>query len=306
MNLYTKLFFSLLLQIACSYAKAQTMTEIQSVQRSLVAKMTGQSVPENSRILTDRSRFIHRRASVGLLTEALREIALKPEHHKYAYPNNNFFIDLLFDPYRGTNVYTIIPSTVPSDEYVILGAHYDSEPGSPGADDNASGVALVYMIGKMLSELEHRDINFMLVFFDQEENDEIGSKAFARKVRKEKLNIHSVHVADMVGWDSDGDRAVELSPTRSTLVDLYREAGLVLGIPIYTSNAMSSDHKSFHDAGYEAVLLSEEYKGGDFNPHYHSPEDVYEIVDFDYLESCTRLTFEVMKNIISNNQLTDL
>ena len=59
-------------------------------------------------------------------------------------------------------VYTIIPSTVASSEYVIIGAHYDSYKDTPGADDNASGCALVYGLGKMLTQLETRSKNIIL------------------------------------------------------------------------------------------------------------------------------------------------
>ncbi|MEQ9405673.1 MAG: M28 family peptidase [Cyclobacteriaceae bacterium] len=298
-----KYFFILLIAFLFPrLMNAQSEVSITHMQQRLVAKMTGKAEAEPSVFIHDRSSKEQRRKSVVLLMEALEEIGLEPEIHSYRYPNVNAFVDLLFDPFRGVNVYAVIPSTEPDDEYIILGAHYDSEPCAPGADDNGSGVALVHAVGYELSKLETRTINFMLVFFDQEENDEVGSKAFVKMVKKEGMNIHSVHIADMVGWDSDGDYAVELSPKNSRLIKHYEKAALNLKIPVFTTNVMSSDHKSFYDEGYSTVLITEEYQNGDFNPYYHSEKDTYDRINFPYLLSCTQLVTAIMKEYATQNR----
>ena len=67
--------------------------------------------------------------------------------------------------FKGVNLYTIILATVPSSEYVIIGAHYDTFKDTPGADDNASGCALVYGLGKMVTKLEKRSKNMIWFFW---------------------------------------------------------------------------------------------------------------------------------------------
>lgn len=116
---------------------------------------------------------------------------------------------------QGVNIVSHIPATIASEQYVVLGAHYDSVSGSPGANDNATGVAAVLSIASDLAALETRNVHFLTVLFDQEEDDSPGSKAFAKRLINEGLQIHSMHNIDMIGWDGDRDRTVELDvPTQ--------------------------------------------------------------------------------------------
>ena len=195
------------------------------------------------------------------------------------------------------NVYAVIEATTPSDQYVIIGAHYDSEPGSPGAVDNASGVALVCGIAAELTRLEQRRLNFIPVLFDQEEDDEVGSRAFVRYLQQKPWVVHSVHIADLVGWDSDGDRAVEVQSPGSYLERQYTHAASLLGIPIHLTSGRSSDTWPFRDVGFRTVGVWEEYENGDSTPHLHRPSDTYDTVDFEYLSSTTALVLEVLKSL---------
>ncbi len=294
-----KLFVTTILTVACSWGIAQSKFDIHLLQKQLISKMSGVEKLNDSTTLEERGTSADRKRAAELLAEALEEISLDPEEHNYSHPNVNFLVDLLFAPYKGTNVYAVIPATSASDEFVIIGAHYDSEVGAPGADDNATGVALVYALAYQISLMDHRARNFMVVFFDQEESDEIGSKAFARKLKREGVNVHSVHIADMVGWDGDGDFAIEISPASSVMAPVYEEAAKDQGLPVQKTNVMSSDHKSFHDVGYPSILVSEEFVNGDFNPYYHSPEDTYDTINFEYLSSCTELMYGVMDKLAS-------
>ena len=298
MKLFTKLLVASLIGFSAC-ANAQSKSEVEIIQKQLISKMTGNESWSDSETLKERSSATDRKTAAEILTHALTEISLDPERHKYMHPNVNALVDLLFAPYKGTNVYAVIPATVPNDEFVIIGAHYDSEPGSPGADDNATGVAMVYALAYQINQMEERARNFMVVFFDQEESDEIGSKAFARKLKKEGVNVHSVHIADMVGWDADGDLAIEISPASSVMAPVYEKSAETLGVPVQRTNVMSSDHKSFHDAGYPSILVTEEFVNGDFNSNYHSPDDTYQTLNFEYLSSCTALMYEVMSQLAS-------
>ena len=59
----------------------------------------------------------------------------------------------------------------------MVGAHLDSEVGSPGANDNATGVAAVLAVARALKDLQCRSRGVMFVMFDQEEVGLLGSKA---------------------------------------------------------------------------------------------------------------------------------
>ena len=155
-------------------------------------------------------------------------------------PNLNPGIDLILEPYDGENVYAVLPATRESTECVVLGAHYDTgKKNVPGAIDNATGMTLIYTVVKQLMELPERNINVILVFFDQEEEEMIGSSAFARLLLDKEYNTHSVHTFDMVGWDSDGNREVEIEMPNSILEALYyKNAQKTRHTHLYYSNQL--------------------------------------------------------------------
>ncbi|NAS31226.1 M20/M25/M40 family metallo-hydrolase [Flavobacteriaceae bacterium R38] len=274
--------------------------EIISRQQELIAKLTGQVPLNEITSLAVRNSFKERKLTVSFLVKSLKAIGLTPQKHNYRLSNEFFFLDLFFRPYRGTNVFAVIPATIKTDEYIILGGHYDSEPKAPGADDNASGIALTYGVAYKIKQLKIRKKNIMIVFFDQEEENEIGSKAFAKKIKREGQNVHSVHITDMVGWDKNNDYAVTLSPPIKNIKQIYSSTANRLSIPLIDSKMMSSDHKSFYDLGFDAVLISEDFKNKDYNPYYHTEKDQYNTINFNYLASNTRLVYEVIKHLIEN------
>ena len=120
---------------------------------------------------------------------------------------------------------------------------------SPGANDNASGVAVALSIGKALMKLEDRKIHFLIVFFDHEEDGSSGSKAYVRKLIKDKTKVHSMHNIDMIGWDGDNDRAMEIDLPTDKMENIYRTAAHARNVEITRVSYNSADHLSFRNAG---------------------------------------------------------
>lgn len=249
-------------------------------QRALVEALAGRG--ENP---VFRSTPDEREAARQVLTRALEELELEVERHEYRWRNVNGVVDLLLPPYRGVNVLARLPATEPGGQVVVLGAHYDGERGSPGAIDNASGVALVWAVARALSRLESRSRSFLFVFFDQEEDDEVGSRAFVRLLEREGVDLHSVHVADLAGWDPEGSGEVEIQSPPPELEDLYRRTAAGMGIPLDFTGGGSSDNASFLATGLPAVGVFQSR----IHPQLHRPEDRYEVVDFAFLASMTAL-----------------
>ncbi|MEZ5344581.1 MAG: M28 family peptidase [Pyrinomonadaceae bacterium] len=271
--------------------------KLRSAQEDLLARLTGHkqvTIPlEIGTVTLDRTRTklesrstpFSRDVSADLLFKKLRSLGLKAEKHRYATKA------------EGVNIYAVIPATEKSDEYVVLGAHYDSVKNSPGANDNASGTVLVYGVAYQLAKLKNRKRNFIIVFFDQEELGLIGSRAFSKKLKDDGLKIHSVHTVDQMGWDQDGDRAIELELPTPELETLYREEAGKLSIPVHKTNVPSTDHTAFREIGFNAIGITEEYKNKDTTPFYHKPTDTFETIDLDYLTSTTRLVFRAMERL---------
>ncbi len=98
----------------------------------------------------------------------------------------------------GINIVAERPGTSPNAGTIIVAAHYDTFPGSPGADDNGSGVATLLEIARIFRNLSTPQ-TLKLVFFDAEEVGLRGSLAFT--ANKENLaNLNGVVVMDMIGF----------------------------------------------------------------------------------------------------------
>jgi Zn-dependent M28 family amino/carboxypeptidase len=202
----------------------------------------------------------------------------------------------------------------PSRARVLVGAHYDSIPGTPGADDNASGVAALIATARAIGP--HEDVCF--VAFDGEECGFVGSRALVAG-----LGLHrpeQVHILEMVGYASRqpgtqrnpvpaiqaptvGDflALVGTHASRGMLDQVLSTAdahavpvqGLYLpDVPLKMIEGIShhllrSDHAPFWRAGLPALMWTDtaEFR----NPHYHRATDTPETLDYDFLAGVTKL-----------------
>ncbi len=183
---------------------------------------------------------------------------------------------------------------------IVVGAHYDSVTAGPGAADDGTGVAMVMVAARVLSALPRRDHPVDFVLFDQEEVGLIGSAAYATGLVTEGATVDSVHCFDMLSFDGNGDRAVELWSPSPGLEDIYRVHAMPMGIPVRAVRFASSDHQSFLRRGFTAVGVGEEFVGGDHTPHYHRATDTFDRIDFVYLARVTRLVLAVLSDRVTD------
>ncbi|GAB5525803.1 MAG: hypothetical protein Roseis2KO_36750 [Roseivirga sp.] len=271
----------------------------ESDQRRLIAAFTGESAIQGTQKITRRWSTEERSLSRQFLSKMLNDIGIEPR--KASYEMNLPQLNKQQNPAKGTNLYAVIESTSPSDEYIVLGAHYDSVEEAPGASDNASGCALVYAVAKAMMRQEKRSKNLMIVFFDKEEVGHAGAIAFAAFLKEQQFKVHSVHTVDQVGWDADGDRNIELELPTPELKEVYRKHAKTFDIKAYRTNETGSDHKDLRAAGFNAVGITEEYRRGDTSPYHHDPKDKLETVNFDYLGFVSYFVFKVLMDLIENN-----
>jgi Zn-dependent M28 family amino/carboxypeptidase len=253
-------------------------------QDDIVAKLAGQREIETGVTLSDRSTPTRRTVALNYLVAELTALGLTVQQHDYG---------------SGTNPWVRIESTEGGSEVVVVGAHYDSVPQSPGANDNATGTAAVLTAARYVSQLECRSRSFVFVLFDEEEIGLVGSQAFAALLVNQGTNVHSVHTMDQMGWDNDGDRAIELERASAGLFDLYNAARIEHGLTfqLLATTTGQTDHVSFRDRGFPAIGLTEEFVNSDTTPHYHLSTDTYATVDFGYLASTSELLNAVLANL---------
>jgi hypothetical protein len=185
-----------------------------------------------------------------------------------------------------------------SDTEIVVGAHYDCySPNlniAPGADDNASGMAAVVEIARVLSTFGYTpESTIRFVGFAAEEQGVWGSNAYAEKAYAKKTNIRAMLNFDMIGYrdiaqgDMDfwlvwylGAEAESLAAMTTTITRQYTTLNPIL----YTGSRNRSDSFSFAAAGYPAVF----WLGCDSYLFYHTPYDSLQYLDVDYAAEITR------------------
>ena len=270
-----------------SRATPQSMPSgVKDLQAEIISKLSGQSEIRPGIKIANRTTLENRQEARTYLADVLSRIGLAPKRQAYGM--------------EGENIFAILSCGRPGTEAIVLGAHYDSARNSPGANDNATGVALVAAVARDLSRVRRRSRDVIFVFFDEEERGLRGSRAFAQLLKDENRPVLSVHTIDQMGWDQDGDGAIELELPFEGALEMYQKAAAVLklGITIHTTTEQGSDHSAFRRMGYPAVGITEEYRNKDTTPYIHRPGDVYETVNLDYLASTTGLITEVMRALV--------
>ncbi|MFM7237503.1 MAG: M28 family peptidase [Cyanobium sp.] len=213
----------------------------------------------------------------------------------------------------GVNLILRLPGRQPRLTPLLVGAHYDGPPQSPGADDNATGVAVLLELARSWSEERPRR-PIWLVAFDQEEEGLLGSRALASELcaRGQALHLmvslemlgytspHQRYPVDAMGWlyGTRGDFLALVANGRSLplLPGLARRLGRhvstkVLPVPLRgrpLPDTRRSDHSPFWDQGYNALMATDT----SFlrNPHYHQLSDTLATLDMAFLAAvCTGL-----------------
>lgn len=242
------------------------------------------------------------------------------------------FIESQFQEYGYTthrqsqydNVYTEFDTAQP---VTIIGAHYDSVPQTPGADDNGSAVAAMLGCAKAVANL---NLPVCFVAFNLEEEGLEGSKSFVNEfIKQEKAKVKIAHILEMVGYcdHSEGSQNLpkglpvklvrpagdflaivankhsnrilqETVQTATTYVDDLPVLGLqvFMGMERIFKDLRRSDHAPFWDARYPAFMWTDtsEFR----NPHYHQPTDTPDTLDYEFLAKVTKL---LIASAVSNS-----
>jgi hypothetical protein len=214
----------------------------------------------------------------------------------------------------------VITSTGPDiGPFLLLGAHYDSVPGSPGADDNASAVAVCLECARLIGR--HSIGSVIVVFFNREEDGLIGSREFvAHLVEQSAARVGEAHIFEMVGYRDlahgsqqlphrlpllsaprAGDflalvanqRSNKIAESLTRLAACYVPSFPVVALKAYFgieklfADLQRSDHAPFWQAGIPAIMWTDtsEFR----NPHYHRASDTPDTLDYAFMADVTRL-----------------
>lgn len=254
------------------------------------------------------------RALVGERHPVFSPEKLKETDHYLTEEFRRFGLDVVRAPFEalGGTHYNVIGTlasrhgTLP----LILAAHYDTVQGSPGADDNASGlVVLLDVASRLASRRFHRTIRF--IAFSLEEAHLLGSRAYAAHLAAADQPVYGALVLECVGYARDEEGSQRIPPevpiavpsignflavvgnqTSAALTEAVARA-MTPHVPVVPlvvpgngellPDVRRSDHTSFWERGFPAVMLTD--TANFRNPHYHRPTDTLETLDLDFLEA---------------------
>lgn len=214
------------------------------------------------------------------------------------------------------NIEVEITGTKHPQQIVIIGAHYDSVLGCPGANDNASAVAAALALARRFAG-KKIDKTLRFVFFVNEEppffqTGQMGSMFYAKSCREKNENIIAMLSLETIGYYTDKPKSQKYPPPFSLF---YPSTGNFIGfvsnlsnrkllhkaiasfrknckfpseggaIPEIISGINWSDHQSFWRQGYPAIMITDT---APFRyPYYHCPEDTPDKIDYDSLAIVT-------------------
>ena len=200
---------------------------------------------------------------------------------------------------------------------ILISAHYDSrmqdinqsDARAPGADDNASGVAAVLELARILSKVDLRN-NIQYVLFSGEEQGQWGSTAYVKNLQPNNTKVDLVMNLDMIGYPALGLDNVSIEydqGNKFTTNDIYsKKVGqFIEQIALDYANLETSLHP-LHPLGrtdlipFEAtgkVVIGFHDGGSELNPNYHNTSDTLDTLDIEYLTSVTKLVLATILNI---------
>ena len=196
----------------------------------------------------------------------------------------------------------------------IIGAHLDTVPGTPGADDNASGLAALLEISRVFAA-QPADLNLEFAAFTLEELRMLGSTHYAQTLHAARVPLRGMLSLEMIAFTELQGRQQYPWFLRGRYPAIGNYIGLagnhrsralletvacamrsIPGLPVETMlvpgngwvfpECRLSDHAPFWDRGYPALLVTD--TSFFRNPHYHQPTDTVETLDLDFLTKVTQ------------------
>lgn len=244
-------------------------------------------------------------AAADYLENRLRDSGYNVEHDAFEVPASE-------GARRVYNLTAELRGAISAQEIVVVGAHYDSAVGTPGANDNASGTAAVLELARAFTgQRPGRTLRFVL--FTNEEppyyhHGSMGSLVYAKRCRARNDNIVAMLSLETIGYFSDATNSQKY-PFPINLV--YPSTGNFLGFvgnigsanlvrsailpfrrygqipsqgvaaPGFITGIDWSDHWSFWQQGYPGIMVTDtavfRY------PHYHEATDTPDKLDYERL-----------------------
>lgn len=202
---------------------------------------------------------------------------------------------------------TMSPEGVEDPEIVYVGGHYDSVPGSPGANDNASGTSTVLELARIFQDVD-TDKELRFIAFGAEEIGLIGSFYYVDQLSDDEIDRSLAYYnLDMVGTIWEPASQLYINPVDGDPENLVWQTSEAaadrIGLDedtIFLNPFGRSDHVPFHNAGIDAALFIWMEPGTEgLEPWYHTPQDTVDKVSPEKVQLVGDLIFEAVSDLLS-------
>lgn len=286
-------------------------------ENELLQKRLREHVEHLAGTIGERNAFRYRNleAARGYIESSVSEIGYSLQHQMYSVQGRDYR-NVIVEKFGATH----------PEKVFIIGAHYDSAWGTPGADDNASGVACLLELARLLfNSRAAMTLRFAAFTLEEPPNfrtSHMGSLRYAKKLKKEKAQVTGMISLEMVGYYRDERRSQHFPfPLMSFLFPDQGNFAAVAGnfasrrlvgklahalaargkipveqvaLPLIPGIGLS-DNWSFWQQGYPAVMITD--TAFFRNPHYHRPSDLPHTLDYRRLALLTSSLSKVVTDL---------
>ena len=250
------------------------------------------------------------------ITNYFKSIGLQVQLQQYKYSNYNI-----------ANIIAGSQENLLSSKYYVIGAHYDSVPETYGADDNASGIAVLLELARYTTQ-EKISLPIRFVAFTAEEPPTFGtrhqgSKVFVKSVLEKKDEILGAIILEMVGYTSNEQNYPMVLkwmgyPSKGNFIgivgnrkskkfgqSIFQSFKKNAQLPVETlfvpfngwilPDTRLSDHSPFWDAGLPAVMITD--TAFFRNPNYHTPQDTFDTLDYFFMAELVKSLLITLKKL---------
>lgn len=233
------------------------------------------------------------------------------------------------------NIAAEIKGTSSGDEIVIVGAHYDSVVGTPGANDNGSGTAVMLALADHFKDLKPKKTLRFVAFTNEEppyfQNEgEMGSWVYADQCRKEDQDIVGIISLETMGYFTDEPESqkypaplnlmypstgnflgfvcnLESREFQMQILNTFRKNSKVpsegASLPASVPGVGWSDHWSFWEMGYPGIMVTDT---APFRyPHYHRRTDTPDKLDYETLAKVTKGLQPAVLELVGDSEAVD-
>jgi Zn-dependent M28 family amino/carboxypeptidase len=314
--------FLLTMMLATAVASlALYFVTVQPLVRPTLAKVPPVSPERLQAHVRMLSETLHPRSVANLTNlEAAADYVHKAFAASGAHISDQWFED------HGEKFRNVIARFGPAEgPLLVIGAHYDSFETTPGADDNASGVAGLIELAQLLARHPPRQPVELVAYTTEEpphfRNESMGSAQHAQSLSTARREVSLMLSLEMIGWFNDeaGSQTYPipgmnlLYPDHANFIAIIGRFGdwaharkakaAMLGasdLPVFSMNSSVlipgvdlSDHRNYWNEGYHALMITDTafYR----NPHYHEAGDTYDKLDYRRMAQVVQGVFAVVQ-----------